>query len=73
MSRFLFGPSGVEHVRDDDSCPGCRWDVPRPCLCGGTVHIEFVDSRDRPFLYWCDRCSGSASPWRPVTIDLDHI
>lgn len=70
--HFRFGPSQAEHRRGDDNCKGCRWDRPRPCECGdGLVHIEYHDSPDQPFVYYCDACSSDASSRKPRQIDYE--
>jgi hypothetical protein len=68
---FKFGPALHEHRAGDPDCPGCRWDRPGPCDCGGTVHIEYCDSPDQPFMYLCDGCSDGPSRRKPRGIDYE--
>jgi hypothetical protein len=67
--RFKFGPGIYEHVAGAPDCPGCRWDTPQPCPCGGLVHVEYSDSPDQPFLYLCDACSEAESRRKPCGFD----
>lgn len=45
------------HHGDDEMCPACSTDYPRPCACGGLIHA--AEGGEAMPTTRCDKCGSS--------------